>query len=106
MLIETILLAWVGELDPPTIKFQVKTQIVSTWNREQWQCANELIHRESRWDPEAKNPTSSAYGLFQQLKLRETTSPARQTRLGIKYIAHRYGSPCKALKHHNRKGWY
>jgi hypothetical protein len=69
-------------------------------------CLHELIWRESRFDPKADNPNSSAFGLFQQLKLDPNTSIADQIRLGFKYIEHRYGTPCAALTHHNQKGWY
>ena len=69
-------------------------------------CLHELIWRESRFNPKADNPNSSAFGLFQQLKLDPNTSIADQIRLGFKYIEHRYGTPCAALTHHNQKGWY
>jgi hypothetical protein len=69
-------------------------------------CLHELIWRESRFDPKADNPHSSAFGLFQQLKLDPNTKIADQIRLGFKYISHRYGTPCKALAHHDIKGWY
>jgi hypothetical protein len=69
-------------------------------------CLHELIWRESRFDPKADNPNSSAFGLFQQLKLDPSTSIDDQIRLGFKYIEHRYGTPCAALTHHNQKGWY
>ena len=72
----------------------------------QLKCLKELVWRESRFDPKADNPNSSAYGLFQQLKLPTGTPIAKQIRLGFKYIAHRYGTPCKALAHHDLKGWY
>ena len=69
-------------------------------------CLHELIWRESRFNPKADNPNSSAFGLFQQLKLDPSTSIDDQIRLGFKYIEHRYGTPCAALTHHNQKGWY
>jgi hypothetical protein len=69
-------------------------------------CLHELIWRESRFDPQAANPNSSAFGLFQQLKLDPSTSIKDQIRLGFKYIKHRYGTPCAALTHHDIKGWY
>jgi hypothetical protein len=69
-------------------------------------CLHELIWRESRFNPKADNPNSSAFGLFQQLKLDPNTSIKDQIRLGFKYIEHRYGTPCAALTHHDIKGWY
>lgn len=76
------------------------------YNSNQLKCLFELIDRESSWNHKADNPTSSAYGLFQQLKLDPDSSVQKQVRLGLTYIEHRYGTPCAALKHHNRKGWY
>lgn len=69
-------------------------------------CLAEIIRRESRWNPRADNPTSSAYGLFQQLHLAPGTPIETQIRLGLKYIAHRYGSACAALAFHNRHHHY
>jgi hypothetical protein len=69
-------------------------------------CLTELVGRESRFDPQAANPKSSAFGLFQQLKLDPSTPIHKQIKLGFKYISHRYGTPCAALAHHDLKGWY
>lgn len=76
------------------------------YDRRELSCLFELIQRESSWRIKANNPHSSAYGLFQQLKLKPGASLQKQTRLGLKYIQHRYGTACKALTHHNSKGWY
>jgi len=69
-------------------------------------CINELIDRESKWSNIANNPRSSAYGLFQMLKMPEGSSLKMQTERGIRYIEYRYDTPCEALQHHNRKNWY
>lgn len=74
-------------------------------NRER-ACLAEIIHRESRWNPKADNPRSSAQGLFQMLKQKPNLPVEDQARLGLKYIASRYGTPCKALAFHDRNGWY
>lgn len=76
------------------------------YDRRQWRCLDEIIHRESRWNPKADNPTSTAYGLFQQLRLNPNASLAKMTRLGLKYIRHRYGNACAALAFHDKNGWY
>lgn len=76
------------------------------WTDGEWVCLDELVFRESSWDKDASNPKSSASGLFQLLKTKPTTPLKKQTERGIKYIKHRYGTPCEALSHHNRKGWY
>lgn len=77
------------------------------WSHKEVQCAAELVWRESRWNPEAKNEKSSAYGLFQILSTRPHTLVPHQILVGIRYIAHRYhNSPCRALAFQKRHGWY
>jgi len=71
----------------------------------QYRCLELLWMRESRWNPRADNPTSTAYGIPQLLKLK-AQDPYRQIDLGIKYIKHRYGTACKAWAHFQRKGYY
>ena len=74
-------------------------------NAKEYRCLEILWNRESQWDPRANNPKSSAYGIPQLLKLKEH-DPYKQIDLGLKYIAHRYQTPCKALHVHNTKGHY
>lgn len=76
------------------------------WDGQQWVCINELIDRESKWDNTADNSKSSAYGLFQMLKTPIGLSVGEQTERGLRYIEHRYTTPCEALRHHNRRNWY
>ena len=73
---------------------------------EEAQCWVELIWRESRFDPKARN--GSHYGLAQ---MRSTwyrdLKPRAQVRAHMNYLDHRYnGSACKALKHNKTKGWH
>lgn len=72
---------------------------------DQYYCLDELWFKESRWNPKADNPKSTAYGIPQILKLQET-NPFKQIDIGLRYIEHRHGTPCKALQFHNRKGYY
>ncbi len=71
----------------------------------QYRCLVTLWRMESQWSPTAKNSKSSAYGIPQLLKMKET-NPYKQIDLGLKYIAKRYGNPCKALDHHKKVGHY
>ena len=71
----------------------------------EYRCLELLWNAESRWDPRANNPNSSAWGIPQMLKLK-LLDPYRQIDAGLKYIAHRYKTPCKAWAHHQRKGHY
>jgi hypothetical protein len=76
------------------------------YNFEQFYCLDEIVWKESRWNYKAKNPKSTASGLFQVLKSKEK-DPIKQIDQGLKYINHRYnGCACTALAHHKLKGWY
>lgn len=66
----------------------------------------ELTGRESSWDANAKNPDSTAYGLFQFIdktwggvKASKTSDPYQQALAGLDYIKQRYGDPIKALQY-------
>ena len=76
------------------------------WNLKERQCIYKLFTKESRFDHLAKNQQgSSAFGIAQVLK--ETSKdPAIQILNAYKYISHRYGTPCKAWSHHQRRNWY
>jgi len=71
----------------------------------EYRCLELLWYYESKWNPRADNPKSSAYGIPQLLKLKEK-DPYKQIDLGLKYIDHRYKGACKALAHHKRTGHY
>lgn len=91
----------INEIDKYKIYIHIKVM-----NYKEFVCINKLWTKENRlWDPYAKNPKSSAFGIPQLLKLKET-NPYVQMDLGYKYIVHRHKSPCKALAFHDRKGWY
>ena len=72
----------------------------------QWACLVELVRRESRWNPDADNPRSSAQGLFQVLRQKPGLSVARQADIGLRYIQSRHHTPCQALAFHTERGWY
>lgn len=79
----------------------------------QWQALSRLIQKESSWNPNAQNPTSTAYGLFQFLNSTwgtvggfKTGNAGQQAEFGLRYIRQRYGSPAGALDFHNRNNWY
>jgi len=74
-------------------------------NAKEYRCLELLWNIESRWDPRADNPKSSAYGIPQLLKMKEL-DPFKQIDLGLKYIAHRHKTPCRAWSHHQRTGHY
>lgn len=76
------------------------------WKGEQAKCLIKLWTLESRFDHLAKNSRgSSAYGIAQLLK-EKSKDPTIQILHGLRYIEHRYYTPCRAYYAHLRKGWY
>jgi hypothetical protein len=72
----------------------------------QYRCLVKLWTLESNWSATAKNKRSSAFGIPQLLKMKET-NPFKQIDLGLKYISHRYsGDSCLALDTHRKRGHY
>jgi hypothetical protein len=74
-------------------------------NSKEYRCLELLWNKESKWDPRANNPKSSAYGIPQLLKMKEL-DPYKQIDLGLKYISHRHITPCKAYAYHLKTGHY
>ena len=79
----------------------------------QFSCLESLWGRESGWNPNAQNPSSSAYGIPQFLDstwastgIAKTSDGYRQIDAGLVYIDSRYGSPCGAWSHSQSTGWY
>ena len=79
----------------------------------QFSCLENLWGKESGWNPNAQNPSSTAYGIPQFLDstwagtgIAKTSDPYRQIDAGLIYIDNRYGSPCGAWGHSQANGWY
>ena len=98
------LLASVLMLSPQTYTVKALARIYID-NPKEFKCYDYIITRESRWNPKAKNPRSTAYGLAQMLNEKNTDAFA-QVLNSLRYIEHRYGSICVAASHHRVKGWY
>ncbi|WP_051580625.1 phage tail tape measure protein [Pseudonocardia acaciae] len=79
----------------------------------QWSALGQLVSHESGWNPNAQNPTSTAYGLFQFLDstwagtgVGKTSDPYMQAVAGMRYISGRYGSPAGAWGFWQGHHWY
>lgn len=80
----------------------------------QYQCLVNLWSHESGWSHKAYNRYSGAYGIPQALPGRKMavfggdwrTNPRVQIRWGLSYIHGRYGTPCRAWRAFQYKGWY
>jgi hypothetical protein len=90
-------------------KSYARVQMIA-WQKHQYECLDELWTRESNWRANAYNRQKvmgrNAYGIPQILGLKRGTHPTEQIDKGLKYIIHRYGTPCMAWKFHQRLGWY
>lgn len=75
----------------------------------EWNAIQQIVQKESSWNPNAANPTSSARGLFQKMTSIHgpvEPTPAGQAGWGLNYIRSRYGTPTAALRFHNANGYY
>ena len=102
-----------GTTDPKEMARQILKNKYD-YSSEQFDCFNYIIMRESRWDVNARNPSSGAYGIPQALpgsKMASAgsdwrTNPATQIIWAIGYMENRYGSPCQAWAFKRSHGWY
>jgi hypothetical protein len=104
-----------GVPDPGTAKAYAFGLLESMgFGEDQYSCLVKLWNRESNWRHTARNKSSGAYGIPQSLPATKMategpdylTNPETQIRWGVKYIKGRYGSPCGALAHSDKLGWY
>jgi len=105
-----------SRMDKESIKAVAKGQLAKFgWDESEWEALEKLVNGESSWNPKAKNPTSTAYGLFQFLNktwgnygFEKTDDPIGQIEAGLTYIQKRYGSPSKALAFWKKQSphWY
>ncbi|HEY4625187.1 MAG TPA: lytic transglycosylase domain-containing protein [Blastococcus sp.] len=79
----------------------------------EFSCLENLWGKESGWDPNAQNPSSTAYGIPQFLDstwagtgIAKTSDGYRQIDAGLIYIDERYGSACGAWAHSQANNWY
>jgi hypothetical protein len=99
---------------PANAKKIAKTLVAKRgWSSHQYTCLVKLWNRESGWRVTAGH-ASGAYGIPQALpgsKMKSAGHDWRkgattQIKWGLKYIAKRYKTPCGALAHSHRTGWY
>ena len=92
-----------AQLDPKqSPKAFAKSQIPSN---KQWLCLNKLYSKESAWNPKARN--GSHYGIPQGRSIYLKTATAhQQVSWGLRYISHRYQTPCQAWQHFKQRNWH
>ena len=104
-----------GGMDVSGITGPVVEQVRQVANRygwgagPQWDAIRALVQKESGWNPNAANPTSSARGLFQKMtSIHGPVEPtaAGQAAWGLNYIRGRYGDPVRAWAFHRANNYY
>lgn len=102
-------------LSPSEARALAKSMVLARgWEESQFVCLDKLWTKESNWRVKAENRSSGAYGIPQSLpgsKMGSVGSDWRtnaktQITWGLKYISGRYGTPCDAWGHSQRKNWY
>ena len=95
-----------------THSFTPRDYIRSLYSKDESRCLNKLYGKESAFNPRAignlSSPSKSyVYGI-PQLKnpLIKDMNAYNQIDYGIKYIKHRYNTPCRAWEHWIEKGWH
>lgn len=90
-----------------------KTKSYEIWDYDYWYYIERIIHKESSWNCQAKNPKSSAYGLGQLIKyqrdkykIKDENNLDEQLNACFLYIKDRYSNPQKAYDFMLRNGYY
>ena len=97
---------------PTTLKQIANYQLTD----KQYQCHNEIVYRESRWNSVAVgnlNGIKQAYGYYQiKSTAAKEADDYSQFYIFWRYVSHRYGltqydepNDCAALHHLKAKGW-
>lgn len=102
---ESIIIAWDKQLSKSYARALMK-RLYPQWDRSEFKSLAKLWGKESAWNPEAKNPDSSAFGIPQLLNLHPSTPAPLQIERGLVYIQHRYEKPSVAWAHWRNYGWY
>lgn len=104
---------WFNHLDAPDYA-RYTMACTHNWGGDQYNCLDILWgQREDHWDTFAGS-VNRAYGIPQALPASKMasegldwrTNPRTQIRWGLNYIESTYGSPCGALGHSYKRGWY
>lgn len=83
---------------------------IEVFAEKQFACLANLWGKESAWNPKAYNLErvmgKRAGGIPQLLGMSTSTPPPYQIDRGLTYIYYRYGTPCAAWAHEQRRSWY
>jgi hypothetical protein len=84
----------------------IKTQ----WGIQEWGNFEELVMRESGWNPYSINASSGACGIPQALPCSKMDAERwdyeGQLKWMVNYVSERYQNPTNAIKFHDENNWY
>ena len=95
-----------------SLQSMAKSMLAARGWGNQWPQFDRLVQKESSWNPNAQNRTSTAYGLGQFLNMTwrpygpKTSDPRKQLDYMMSYIRDRHGDPAGALAFHLRNNSY
>lgn len=79
----------------------------------EFSCLDQMWTKESSWNPNAQNPSSTAYGIPQFLDstwattgFAKTPDPYTQIDAGLVYVNKAYGGACAAWSFWQAHNWY
>jgi hypothetical protein len=91
---------------PSKADMNLKLYAYNQMSWKQFECYNWLIHKESNWNPKARNGSHYGLGQMRSTWYRDLTAK-QQIQAHMKYLSHRYeGDACRALRHLEAKGWH
>jgi hypothetical protein len=101
----------------PTMRdtvWNARTYVLNRVGSKGYDCINAIWTAESKWNPQAGNPISGAYGIPQAFPGSKMAafgsnwqySPLTQVKWGLWYVNSRYGSACGAYDFWQAHGWY
>lgn len=84
--------------------------VYDKWGIQEWGFFDELVMRESGWNPYSVNSSSGACYLAQALPCSKMNAEPwdyeAQLKWMVNYVSQRYQNPSNALKFHDQKNWY
>lgn len=92
----------VTERDKDNLKLYAHSRLISY---KQFSCFNQLIIKESNWNPKAVNGSHYGLGQMRNPKVKKLDGYS-QIDWSLRYITNRYQTPCKAWEHWRAKGWH
>jgi len=97
-----------GSSNMSEIKMSAKQYAYYSLNDlKQYKCLASLYGKESAWNYRAYNKSSGTVGIPQGKSVwLLTATPIQQTEWGLRYIKHRYSTPCNAWDHWRKYNWH